>query len=516
MMMNRAFSRSTLLAMSLLGPGLGACGDDPAPVPAAPAEAPSSEAAAPGAADPLARPPDVVVVVIDTLRADHLSLYGHERDTSPHLDRLASSGLTFTRAYAQSGWTLASMATLLTGLYPHQHRVARDGCQPEAFGALDPARTTLAEALTARGYRAGAWVNNTFMAPVFGLNQGFSVYDYKGATNDDHRSAAATVDAAMAWLDSPPDPADAGKPAFLFVHFMEPHLDYVAPAPHRGRYSAGLPSGRVGKIPFAAFQTRQVRPTDEEKVYLEALYDEEIRAADEGLAALVAALEQRKRLENTLLVVTSDHGEEFWEHGGFEHGHALWSELTRVPLVVRGPGVPAGMRTNTVVEHVDLVQGLAARTGARLDPAAGGADIFGVAQGPPLPRAALSDNCLYGPSCVSLTDGEHRLVLRHELVFPEGQPPGQRPDLSKAQVRPRADVWAMDAEGMESRQLPAEEGQKLVPTLARMMEARRGTLAPLTARDGAAMPDFETFTMLKELGYVDRPDAAAQPQTPCQ
>ena len=173
------------------------------------------------------------MVVIDTLRADHLSLHGYERPTSPRLDALAKDGLWFNRAYAQSGWTLASFASLLTGLYPHQHNVSRDGCLPDQFGRMAPATVTLAEALKASGYATAAWMNNTFLAPDFGLNDGFDVYDYQGATNTTHRSGPETVAAGLAWLDTL-EKANS----FLMLHFMEPHLDMRHPDIH-GTFAKG-------------------------------------------------------------------------------------------------------------------------------------------------------------------------------------------------------------------------------------------------------------------------------------
>ena len=132
--------------------------------------------------------PDIILIVIDTLRADRLGIYGHDRPTSPNIDALARNGTWFRRAYAQSGWTLASMTSLLTGQLPHQHRVCRDAVQTDRFGSLPEPETTLAESLTSAGYRCGAVVNNTFLAPGFGLNQGFDWYDYQGATNEQIRS----------------------------------------------------------------------------------------------------------------------------------------------------------------------------------------------------------------------------------------------------------------------------------------------------------------------------------------
>ena len=145
----------------------------------------------PAAAPP--DPPDIVLVIVDTLRADHLGFAGHSRATSPNMDALAASGATFTRAYSQSGWTLASVSSLLTGLLPHEHLAVRDSVERDRYGVLSPDTVTLAEALRTAGYATGAVVNNAFLAPVFQLNQGFDTYDWQGAWPDHHRSAADTV-----------------------------------------------------------------------------------------------------------------------------------------------------------------------------------------------------------------------------------------------------------------------------------------------------------------------------------
>ena len=453
--------------------------------------------APPPAAVPAPRPapagprPDIVLVVIDTLRADRTGPGGHARGTTPALDALAARGLRFTRAYAQSSWTLASFTSLFTGLYPHQHRVVRDTADATRFGCLPPARTTVAEALGAVGYRTGAWLNNTFLAPEFGLQQGFGVYDFAGATNERHRSAPATVDAALAWLA-----ADPATPAFAVLHFMEPHLDYAAPPPFRGRFADPAGPGGV-PVPMGAVQTGAHTPTDVEKRWLQDRYDEEVAAADDGLARLVDGLRAAGRLDRTLLVVTSDHGEEFWEHGGFEHGHALWSEVTRVPLVAAGPGLPVAT-VDTVVEHVDLVAGLLARAGATPPPEAPGQDLFAVAAAPPVLRVALSENCLYGEPCLSLVSPTER------LFFHPGTGKGQ--------------VWSLGPTGAEAARLPPDREAEAGPRLLGWLDAKRGGLAPLAAAAGPQVPSFEVFEQLAALGYVREPAPEGGPApgaTPC-
>ena len=177
-------------------------------------------------------PPDVVLVVIDTLRADHLSLYGHGRATSPNIDALAQGGTWWHRAYAGSGWTLASFATLLTGQHPFQHRVGRDPANPAKFGRLGEDVTTLPEILGAHGYTSAAFMNNAFLAGEFGLQQGFDRYDWRPSTNQLHRSADEAVADALAWK------AEQVGPSFTMIHFMEPHMDYRAPDDVRGTFAS--------------------------------------------------------------------------------------------------------------------------------------------------------------------------------------------------------------------------------------------------------------------------------------
>ena len=167
---------------------------------------------------PESKRPDIVLVVIDTLRADRLAIHGGKNSPLPTVDEIAREGVWFSRAFAQSGWTLPSFVSLWTGLYPHQHRVGRNPFDKDRFGSLPNSTTTLAESLQRKGYSTGAVINNTFLAPAFGLSQGFDHYDYQGADNSLLRSAQDTTDAALTWLET------QQKESFLVVHYMEAHM----------------------------------------------------------------------------------------------------------------------------------------------------------------------------------------------------------------------------------------------------------------------------------------------------
>jgi arylsulfatase A-like enzyme len=434
-------------------------------------------------------PPDVVLVVIDTLRADRLGAYGHDRPTSPAIDALAARGLRFERAYAQSGWTLTSMASLLSGTLPHVHGVLRHTGE-DRYGALDARFTTLAEALGAGGYQTGAVLNNSFLAPVFGLNQGFGHYDHQGARHDGHRTAAATVDVGLAWWDQ------QTGPKFLLLHIMEPHLDYGAPEPWTRAFTPEGPDpvpvpfgGDERWLPWLAGNDL---PDAATRRFIAGLYDGEVRSADAAVGALVEGLEQRGALDQTLLVVTSDHGEELFDHGRFEHGHSLRSPVTRVPLIVSGPGISPAV-SDVVVAHTDLYQTILAVGQAGRPAETKGQDLRAIAAARPAPaRVAVSEGCLYVAGCLSVVSGTRRLVI----------------DTSATAVL-RVDAEAREVDDLSLAQQQAE-GADLAKLLARI---RGGSLDPAVAAPGAGLPtDGELLDELRSLGYLADPldDAAGE------
>ena len=430
-------------------------------------------------------PPDIVVVVIDTLRADHTGVYGHSRPTTPELDALAAEGLRFNRGYAHSGWTLPSFASLFTGLAPHDHKVGRDGLRPSQFGRLDDEFETLPELLKRKQYRTGAWVNNSYLAPEFGFQQGFDVYDWKGATNDNHRSAIETAALAIDWLDA------ADGPSFALVHFMEPHLDYGLDEGLRGHF-APVDAPPV-PVPFGPSQmwfpwvNGFAGPPEPTREFLRLLYDEDVFSADRALGELASALRER---DNTIVVVTSDHGEEFWDHGRFEHGHSLFSELLRVPLIVAGPGLEPSV-VDTPVGHVDLFQGLIHKAGLTGSPGTIGDDLFAIAEAETFDRYVIGENTAYGPPLFTVANRSHRLVFEP--------------------VPANGNLWQIAPDGSDTKPEGDPARRKQIGNkMLSFLSGSRGGLDP-TRIAGVEIGTPEVFAQLESLGYITAPAPNAVP-----
>lgn len=282
--------------------------------------------------------PNVVLVSIDTLRADHVSAYGYPRQTTPQIDRLAAGGVRFSNAFASASWTLPSHASLFTSQLPSVHGARHDRA------ALPAAATTLAESLSAAGFATAGFVSWVYVGARYGFAQGFDEYRelvdasrLEFASGGGAARAETVIDAAVGWLATAPR-----RPFFLFVHLFDPHLDYAPPEPY-GALFGGDPAASDGRYasvrPHIAYlhadPPAPLSPAARER--LTALYDGEIRYVDDQLGRLMSALARRG--EECLVVVLSDHGEEFGEHGSFEgHGWTLYDEVLRVPLVMRLPG----------------------------------------------------------------------------------------------------------------------------------------------------------------------------------
>ncbi len=286
--------------------------------------------------------PHLLLVTMDTTRRDHCSVYGYARPTTPTLERLAREGARFDRAYAPSATTGPTHATLFTSQYPISHRVIKNG------RVLDEGVQTLAEHLRSAGYQTAAIVSSFVLDRRFGYAQGFDVYrdeftrqgttwqmdTWEGRRMDGvfDRRAPETTDLAIEWLRGRAD----DRPFFLFVHYFDPHFPYVPDSSLLARFR----DDASGKDPLAAAI---------------AAYDAEIAGTDQQIGRLLDTLDGLGIAEETLVLVTADHGEGLMQHGYMYHGAQIWEEQVRVPLLLRWPGrIPPGRTLAGPVEFVDL------------------------------------------------------------------------------------------------------------------------------------------------------------------
>jgi len=317
--------------------------------------------------------PNVVIIVIDTLRADHLGCYGYARETSPEIDRLAGHGLLFERAIAQAPWTAPSVASLFTGNPPASHGAIGSIASRELRARLAAEQTTLAERFRAAGYRTAAFVTNPNIAHALGFGQGFETYVEQMLA-----PAGAVTRWAIEQL-ADPDP----RPLFLYLHYMDPHSDYTPPRGYR-RLLGCRQEGRLGwritteDLHRVNFGGLQLRP--EEAAYLTCLYDAEIAYVDGEIGKLFRESPLRevasraspfgrllpRRRRGSVVVLTADHGEELLDHGGVFHGFTVFREMTHVPLLWLGKGIPRGRRS-AMVRLIDVAPTLLELAGLERD-----------------------------------------------------------------------------------------------------------------------------------------------------
>jgi arylsulfatase A-like enzyme len=350
-------------------------------------------------------PPNVLLISLDSTRRDLLGVYGHSSplapdvSSSPRLDALAADGVVMNRAYSTTSWTFPAHVSLLTGEPELVHAVDIDTHRP------DPLRPFLSERLRERGYRTAGFVSGPYLEAGFGFDRGFDRYETRygeelaaasataaeetraleqaerdgrdlPAARAAERRARAALDRAShqdrsarsvsdAVIEELERAADGGQPFFVFAHYFDPHYDYVPPAEEARRFDpayAGAISGEHFYTNPAISTPDPERPgrrlrvvSDRDLSHLRALYAAELATTDAEIGRALDALEARGLAANTLVVVTADHGDEFFEHDGIGHRSTLYEELVRVPLILRLPGrLPAGARIDALVSLVDL------------------------------------------------------------------------------------------------------------------------------------------------------------------
>ena len=351
--------------------------------------------------------PNVLLVVVDTLRADRLGCYGNPRGLTPRLDALAADGVLFEEASAHAPWTLPSTASLLTGRLPAQHGA---GGRLGAFTRLSKGVPTLAGHFKRAGYATGAVVNVSFLGRDFGLAKGFEHHDLEAfESNREVRRAEATTDAALAWVRSD----RGGRPFFLLAHYFDPHAVYDPPQPYRRRFALG-PDREDESFVFGtrehmmALRAGGLGLKPEVIARAQALYDGEVAYTDAHVGRLLDGLGDLGVLEDTLVAVTSDHGEEFLDHDGFEHGHTLYRELVHVPLIFRGPGLEA-QRFSGGVGLVDVSATLCELAGLEPLEGSAGRSLLGLL-GQDRGRDVLAHGNFWGPPLSSWRTDQEKLI----------------------------------------------------------------------------------------------------------
>ncbi|RMH16741.1 MAG: hypothetical protein D6696_17535 [Acidobacteria bacterium] len=311
---------------------------------------------------------DVLLITVDTLRPDHLGLYGYPRPTSPNLDRFfaADRAAIFERAYSTAAHTSPSVVSILSGLYPHRHRV-------RLFFQLLPEETRLLPELLPGGFRSAGFVSNVVLTDeALGIAERFDHYDDFVDERESQRAyyergARRTTDAALRWLRG----RDAAERLFLWVHYIDPHGPYRPPADWRDRFDH---AGRREILP-AQISDYQREPGVTDGLYYVDRYDEEIAYADEQIGRLLDAWAVARPLDGTLVVFTADHGESMMEHERwFTHGYHVYEEIIRVPLMLRGVGVLPGRRAQAV-STIDLAPTVLRAVGAEVPPDMHGLDL---------------------------------------------------------------------------------------------------------------------------------------------
>jgi arylsulfatase A-like enzyme len=445
--------------------------------------------------------PNVFVVVIDSLRADRVRPNAPgAAGATPALAALAARGVAFDRAYAQASWTKPSVASLLTSLFPSTHgaNLRRDRLSAEA--------TPLAETFARSGYRTAVFSANPWISPAFGFDRGVEhFFETEQETfsrmvlllrvlraldrplpsrplsrfiaNVEHaaglgvgRSSNCERDAAIlaaleSWLAQP-----ASRPVFAYLHLMSPHIPYEPPSGTRGFESTEQVDLLMRTAPLE----------DARRAELIRLYDETVTHADSVLAEILEVIAARLAIDRTVVVVTADHGEEFFEHGRFGHGKTLYDEVVHVPLVMVGPGLPVGVVRDDAAMLVDVAPTVAKLVGIAPGPKWAGRDLLETR-----PRAtAYAELLREGGLEVYMTSDGHRKYLESTEKLGAGA---------------RTEFYDLRADPTESRSQPLSERDPLREDMARFRAAARA--APLPRE--ATSIDENAEERLRALGYIN-------------
>jgi arylsulfatase len=413
--------------------------------------------------------PNVLLVVVDTLRVDHLGCYGYDRATSPALDRLAAEGVRFEYAYSQAPWTTPSIGSLLTSRYPSEIGIHDDR------SVLEEDLVLLPEVLAEHGYATGAVVSHHFCSSRWNFDQGFESFDESNVLG---HAAVTSEDVTLRALEF----VDAARegPFFLWTHYFDPHFAYIGhdehPFPGPEDYDGPIGDGLEYRV---IYKMRNVL-TDEDMGELIRFYDSEIAHTDRWIGALFDGLRERGLWDDLLVVFTADHGEEFRDHGGLGHSRTVYQETVHVPLLIKRPGGrDAGQVQSAPVPLLDLFPTILDHAGIGPSDTARGRPLFAP---DPDERTVISETSRKG-GVRGVVQGRYKLIHRVEAdevsLFDVVADPGETEDLAASHPElvegMRADLTLWD----------------------RMIELRDATQIELSE---------EERERLRKLGYIDAED----------
>ncbi len=355
---------------------------------------------------------NVILIVLDTVRADKLGCHGNPLGLTPEIDKFAKSAVRFDQAFAHAPWTLPSVASLFTSQYPSQHGA---GGQLGAFYFLPDKAITIAEVFRRADAVTGAIINVVFLTQKFGTTQGFDSIDATFPINNlASRRARQTTTAAINWLDKHRE-----ERFFLFVHYFDPHLIYDPPEPFRNRFTDA--SERQSKdfifgtgSEVVALRKGKIQLNCDTVSRLEKLHNGELAYTDSEVGRLLEGISARGLDDNTIIIITADHGEEFCDHGGFEHGHTLYNELLHVPLIIHTPeskSKKAGTSIDTTVRQIDIAPTICELAGIKPDSVFFGKSLVELILGKEGPdRPVWSEGNMWGPSGISWQKDGFKLI----------------------------------------------------------------------------------------------------------
>ncbi len=442
--------------------------------------APQKKAARAECADQLSRPPNIVFYLVDTLRADHLGVYGYRRPTTPEIDAFAREAALFTRFMAQAPYTKPAVASIFTGLQAQSHGVT------SAEAALPESAVTLAELLRQKGYETVGIVTNDNVAPVFGFDQGFSTYlpfPIDDTSREVFVPSTRLNEETSSWLSR----RTGDRPFFLYLHSSDPHAPYTPRSPFRERFARQVDpdAGLMENVLDLEFGRKPFSPKI--RADLLALYDAEIAFNDASFGELLRKLKEMRLYDSTLLIFTADHGEEFYEHGEWEHASNLHADQINVPLIVKPPcWLGGGKRITELAQQVDLLPTVLDFAGVKiLQPAQGESLLPAICTEAPLRQREVLSHLGVGRKADSITIDRWKLIWRYDN-------PGQ--------VASSLELFDLSADPSESRNL-ANAQPVWSFFLKTLLRGKLASLQPLRGPTGARIdPTLER--KLRALGYI--------------